>query len=187
MGQKEISFDAARFEYVGAVAKVEIACGFAKASGIDSAEKWLASKFAPRLGGTAPGTGGHDTSRLLQRLSVFPLQLVLGLQEHRRNARGDGEGRADTGCARGGKAFARCGRNMIDSGELVIVLQALPKPHPELPKVPLAINLPRPTRRASSLQIGVHDVSAAIAGRSCCLPARRRIGCRFCARPSPQR
>ena len=65
MGQKEISFDAARFEYIGAVAKVEIVCGFPKAGGIDSVEKWLAAKTPPRLGGTAPGTGGHDTTRLL--------------------------------------------------------------------------------------------------------------------------
>src|SRR2546427_6328443 len=65
MGQKEIDFNAARFEYVGAVARVEIACGLSKASGIDSADKWLASKVAPRMGATAPGTGAYDTSRLL--------------------------------------------------------------------------------------------------------------------------
>lgn len=50
MGQKEISFDAARFEYVGAVAKVEIVCGFPKSGGIDSVKKWLAVKSPPWLG-----------------------------------------------------------------------------------------------------------------------------------------
>jgi tripartite-type tricarboxylate transporter receptor subunit TctC len=58
MGQKEIEFDSTQFEYVGSVAKVEIACGFSKASGMDNVEKWLAAKAAPRMGATAPGTGG---------------------------------------------------------------------------------------------------------------------------------
>jgi tripartite-type tricarboxylate transporter receptor subunit TctC len=78
MGQKEIEFDSARFEYVGSVAKVEIACGFSKASGIDSIEKWMASKVAPRMGATAPGTGGHDVSRILNATLGLPMQLVLG-------------------------------------------------------------------------------------------------------------
>jgi tripartite-type tricarboxylate transporter receptor subunit TctC len=58
MGQKEIDFDSDKFGFVGTVAKVEIACGFSKASGIDSVEKWMAAKTPPRMGATAPGTGG---------------------------------------------------------------------------------------------------------------------------------
>jgi len=159
MGQKEISFDAARFEYVGAVARVEIACGLAKSSGIDSAEKWLASKVAPRLGATAPGTGAYDTSRLLSTLG-FPLQLVLGYKS-------TGEMRVAVergelhGVCTGWESLRSLWKNFIESGELVIVLQALPKPHMELPKVPLAINFAKTEEARQLFQIGVHDVSAA--------------------------
>lgn len=159
MGQKEIDFNAARFEYVGAVARVEIACGLAKSSGIDSADKWLASKVAPRLGATAPGTGAYDTSRLLSILG-FPLQLVLGYKS-------TGEMRVAVergelhGVCTGWESLRSLWKNFIDSGELVIVLQALPKPHMELPKVPLAINFAKTEEARQLIQIGVHDVSAA--------------------------
>ena len=159
MGQKEIDFNAARFEYVGAVARVEIACGLAKSSGIDSADKWLASRVAPRLGATAPGTGAYDTSRLLSILG-FPLQLVLGYKS-------TGEMRVAVergelhGVCTGWESLRSLWKNFIDSGELVIVLQALPKPHMELPKVPLAINFAKTEEARQLIQIGVHDVSAA--------------------------
>jgi tripartite-type tricarboxylate transporter receptor subunit TctC len=160
MGQKEIDFNAARFEYVGAVARVEIACGLSKASGIDSADKWLASKVAPRMGATAPGTGAYDTSRLLNSTLGFPLQLVLGYKS-------TGEMRVAVergelhGVCTGWESLRSLWKNFIESGELVIVLQALPKAHMELPKVPLAINFAKTEEARQLIQIGVHDVSAA--------------------------
>jgi tripartite-type tricarboxylate transporter receptor subunit TctC len=160
MGQKEVDFNAARFEYVGAVARVEIACGLSKTSGIDSADKWLASKVAPRMGATAPGTGAYDTSRLLNSTLNFPLQLVLGYKS-------TGEMRVAVergelhGVCTGWESLRSLWKNFIESGELVIVLQALPKPHMELPKVPLAINFAKTEEARQLIQIGVHDVSAA--------------------------
>ena len=160
MGQKEIDFNAARFEYVGAVARVEIACGMSKASGIDSADKWLTSKMAPRMGATAPGTGGHDTSRVLNSTLGFPLQLVLGYKS-------TGEMRVAVergelhGVCTGWESLRSLWKNFIESGELVMVLQALPKPHAELPNVPLAINFAKTEEARQLIQVGVHDVSAA--------------------------
>lgn len=159
MGQKEISFDAARFEYVGAVAKVEIACGFPKSGGIDSVEKWLAAKTPPRLGGTAPGTGGHDTSRLLAATLGLPIQLVLGYKStgDMRLAIERGE---LTGLCTGWESFRSLWKKQIDSGEFVIILQALPKPHPELPKVPLAVSYARTDEARQLLEVGAHNVAS---------------------------
>ena len=160
MGQKEIDFNSARFEYVGSVARVEMACGFSKASGIDSAEKWLASKVAPRMGATAPGTGGHDASRLLNAGLGFPLQLVLGYKS-------TGEMRVAVergeihGVCTGWESLRSLWKNFLDSGEMVIVLQALPKPHAELPKVALAISFAKTEEARQLIQIGIHDVGAA--------------------------
>lgn len=160
IGQKEIDFNAARFEYVGAVAKVEIACGFSKASGIDSAEKWLASKSTPRMGATAPGTGAYDTSRLLNASLGFPLQLVLGYKStgEMRVAMERGELH---GVCTGWESLRSLWKSFLDSGELIVVLQALPKAHAELPKVPLAISFAKSEESRQLFQIGVHDVSAA--------------------------
>jgi tripartite-type tricarboxylate transporter receptor subunit TctC len=158
MGQKEITFDAARFEHVGGVAKVEIACGFAKSSGIDSVEKWMAHKSAPRMPGTAPGTGGHDTSRLLHATLGLPMQLVLGYKStgEMRLAMERGEVH---GICNGWETFRSLWKKSIESGDMIMVLQALPKPHADLPKVPLAINYAK-TEEARQLISSAHDVSA---------------------------
>jgi tripartite-type tricarboxylate transporter receptor subunit TctC len=159
MGQKEISFDAARFEYIGAVAKVEIVCGFPKAGGIDSPEKWLSARTPPRLGGTAPGTGGHDTSRLLAATIGAPMQLVLGYKS-------TGEMRLAierselNGLCTGWESFRSLWKKQIDSGEFLIVLQVLAKAHPDLPKVPLAVSYAKSDEARQLLQVGAHDVAA---------------------------
>jgi tripartite-type tricarboxylate transporter receptor subunit TctC len=159
MGQKEITFDAARFEHVGGVAKVEIACGFAKSSGIDSVEKWMAQKSAPRMPGTAPGTGGHDTSRLLHATLGLPMQLVLGYKStgEMRLAMERGEVH---GICNGWETFRSLWKKSIESGDMIMVLQALPKPHADLPKVPLAINYAKTEEARQLIQLGAHDVSA---------------------------
>ena len=159
LGQKEIEFDSAKFEYVGSVAKVEIVCGFSKTSGIDSVEKWLAAKTTPRMGATAPGTGGHDVSRILNATLGLPMQLVLGYKStgDMRVATERGE---LSGLCTGWESFKSLWKQQIESGDLLMVLQALPKPHADLPKVPLAIGLAKTEEARELIQVGIHSVSA---------------------------
>jgi tripartite-type tricarboxylate transporter receptor subunit TctC len=159
MGQKEIEFDSTKFEYVGSVAKVETACGFSKASGIDSVEKWLAAKGAPRMGATAPGTGGHDVSRILNVTLGLPMQMVLGYKStgDMRVAMERGE---LNGLCTGWESFKSLWKQSIESGDLIMVLQALPQPHADLPKVPLAISLAKSEEARELIQVGIHNVTA---------------------------
>ena len=55
-GREGIEFDARKFEYVGAPVKNHDTCVMTRASGIDSAQKWLSSP--------ASGQNGRDASRL---------------------------------------------------------------------------------------------------------------------------
>jgi tripartite-type tricarboxylate transporter receptor subunit TctC len=160
MGQKEIEFDSAKFEFVGSVAKVEIACAFSKASGIDGMEKWLAVKVPPRMGATAPGTGGHDVSRILNATLGLPMQLVLGYKStgEMRVAVERGE---LNGLCTGWESLKSLWKSMIAAGDLVIVLQALPKAHADLPKVPLAVSFAKTDEARHLIQAGIHDVTAA--------------------------
>ena len=159
LGQKEIEFDSARFEYVGSVAKVEIVCGFSKASGIDSVEKWQAAKGTLRMGATAPGTGGHDVSRVLNATLGLPMQLVLGYKStgDMRVAMERGE---LNGLCTGWESFKSLWKQQLESGDLIMVLQALPKPHADLPKVPLAISLAKTEEARELIQVGIHNVTA---------------------------
>jgi tripartite-type tricarboxylate transporter receptor subunit TctC len=158
LGQKEIEFDSAKFEYVGSVAKVEIVCGFSKASGIDGVEKWLAVKVAPRMGATAPGTGGHDVSRVLNATLGLPMQLVLGYKStgDMRVAMERGE---LNGLCTGWESFKSLWKRSLRQRS-DMVLQALPKPHADLPKVPVAINLAKNEEARELIQVGIHNVTA---------------------------
>ncbi|HEU4345296.1 MAG TPA: tripartite tricarboxylate transporter substrate-binding protein [Candidatus Binatia bacterium] len=159
MGQKEIEFDSIKFEFVGSVAKVEVACGFSKASGIDSVEKWMAAKVPPRLGATAPGTGGHDVSRILNATLGLPMQLVLGYKSTGDMRVAMERGELNGNCT-GWESLKSLWKEPIQSGEMVIVLQALPKPHADLPNVPTAISFAKTDEARQLLQVGVHDVTA---------------------------
>ena len=159
MGQKEIDFNAARFEYVGAVARVEIACGLSKASGIDS-EQMAGLEGCAANGRHCAGNGGLRHVSAAKLDSRFPAAIGAGLQEYGRNARGGGKGRAPRGLHGVGK-FAIAMEKFHREWGTGDCPAALPKPHMELPKVPLAINFAKTEEARQLIQIGVHDVSAA--------------------------
>jgi hypothetical protein len=64
------------------------------------------------------------------------------------------------GLCTGWESLKSLWKNMIESGEMVIVLQALPKPHPDLAKVPLAISFAKTDEARQLIQSGIHDVTA---------------------------
>ena len=65
------------------------------------------------------------------------------------------------GVCTGWESLRSLWKNFIENGDLVIVLQALPNPHKELPHVPLAINFAKTDEARQLFQVGVHDNSAA--------------------------
>lgn len=154
-----IEFDSPKFEYVGIVAKVENACAFTKASGINSMERWMASKVPPKMGATAPGTSGHDVSRILHATLDLPMQLVVGYKGTA-DIRLAVEGGELGGLCTGWETLKSTWRRAIEQGDMVIVLQSLPKPHPDLPKVPLAINFAKTEQARQLIQLGIHDITA---------------------------
>jgi hypothetical protein len=47
----------------------------------------------------------------------------------------------------------------LDSGDVHIVLQALRKPHPDLPKVPVAISYAKSDEARQLIEVGIHDAA----------------------------
>jgi tripartite-type tricarboxylate transporter receptor subunit TctC len=159
LGQPGIQFDARRFEYVGAPAQDNYAIGLTKASGITSVEKWLAAKTPVKLGGTAPGGASVDIPKLLAATLGLPTQVISGYKGTAdiRLAAENGE---VSGFATGWESFKSTWRQALDSGEATIVIQAVPKAHPELAKVPLAIKYAKTEEAKKLIQIGGHDAGA---------------------------
>jgi tripartite-type tricarboxylate transporter receptor subunit TctC len=150
-----IEFDATKFEFIGSPIKESRACAFTKASGITSVERWLASKTPVKIGGIGGGAP-DDMARMLAATTALPIQLVAGYK-------GTSEIRlaAESGEVAGGcwtwDSIRSTWSKAIKSGEAVVVLQAVSKPHRDLPNVPLAQSLAKTEEARQLLQAGVQD------------------------------
>jgi tripartite-type tricarboxylate transporter receptor subunit TctC len=161
LGAPGIAFDAAKFEWVGSPVQINNACVTTRKSGITSIDRWLAAKSPVKIGGESAGSTTTDIPRLLQKYSKLPIQLVEGYK-----------GVADVRiAAESGEVAGYCSswegtktswRNVIESKEAVVVLQAVPKPHPDLPNVPLALNYIPSEEGRELFKIVVHDVGGTI-------------------------
>ena len=140
LGKPGIEFDAAKFEFIGAPAQDNFIIGVHKSTGIVDLEKWLASKQIVKFGGVASGSGSDDVPNILKATIALPLQLVSGYKGTAdvRLAFNSGE---VAGLSNSWESTKSTWRKELDSGELVPILQATIKPHPDLPKLPMALNL----------------------------------------------
>lgn len=160
-GRAGVEFDARKFEYIGTPVDDKPVCALTKASGITGVERWFASKTPVKLGGTAPGSNTDDIPKILRAALGLPLQLVSGYKGTSDIRLAAESGELAGGCW-GWDSIRATWRKGIESGDAIVVLQTLPKPHPELPKVPLAISLAKSEEARQLIQSGIHDVSAVI-------------------------
>ena len=157
LGKSGIEFDARKFEYIGVPAQDNFAIGLSKATGITSTEQWLASKKVIKLGGVGQGAPTDDIPKVLIATLGLPIQLITGYAGTApiRLAYNSGEVQ---GVCNAWESFKATWRNEIESGDLVIVLQTAAKLHPDLPKIPLAINFAKTDEARKLIQVAVHSV-----------------------------
>lgn len=157
LGKPGIEFDARKFEYIGVPAQDNYMLGVSKTSGITSIEQWLSSKTQVKLGGVGAGSATDDIPKVLAATIGLPMQLVSGYK-----------GTADVrlafnsdevqGVCNAWESFKATWRKELNSGDVNIVLQNIPKPHPELPKIPLAINFAKTDEAKRLINSLVHSV-----------------------------
>jgi tripartite-type tricarboxylate transporter receptor subunit TctC len=157
--QPGIEFDARKFEFIGAAVKEECAFAFTKASGITSVEKWMASKTPVKMGGVAPGAYAPDNVIRITKVALgLPIQLVSGYKGTA-DVRLAAESGELAGSSWGWDSMRSTWRKSLESGDVVVVLQAVPKPFPDLPKVPLAIQLAKTDEARKLIEAGIHKPS----------------------------
>lgn len=139
LGKPGIEFDAGKFQYVGVPAQDNFVLGVSKSSGITDLDSWLASKQIVKFGGVATGSGTDDFPNLLRATIGLPAQMVSGYKGTAdvRLAFNSGE---VAGLSNSWESTKSTWRKELESGELKLILAATLKAHPELPKLPLAIN-----------------------------------------------
>jgi tripartite-type tricarboxylate transporter receptor subunit TctC len=160
LGQEGAEFDARKFQYIGALARVTPVCIVSKASGITDMDKWMRSTTPVKLGGLGPGNLAPDnTPKILKAAIGLPIQLITGY-------RGTAEVRLAVnskevaGGFLGWESAKTTWRKDLDSGDAFVVLQAVPKPLPDLPKVPLAISYAKTDEARKLIEAGIHGCGA---------------------------
>ncbi len=159
LGQKGIEFDARRFEYLGAAVKEDVVCGLTKASGITSLEKWQAAKAPVKLGGVAPGATPDNSGRILRAALGLPVQVVSGYKGTSAIRLAAESGELAGGCW-SWESMRATWRKGLETGEVILVVQIVAKPLPDIPNVPLAINLAKTEDARQLIVVGVQNSSA---------------------------
>lgn len=157
LGKSGIEFESRKFGFVGAPAQDNYVLGVAKSTGITSMDQWLSSKTIVKLGGVGVGSATDDIPKVLAATIGLPMQLVSGYKGTAdvRLAFNSGEVQ---GVCNAWESFKATWPRELKSGEINIVLQAIPKAHPDLPKIPLAISFAKTDEAKKLINALVHSV-----------------------------
>ncbi len=154
LGRDGITFDARKFVWLGTPTRETTVCVLTRASGVASAEQWMAVATPIKLGSLGPGDTAHDSPRVLQAALGLPIHLVRGY-------RGTPEIRlaAEAGEIAGGcwqwESIKVTWRNALVANQVAVVLQAGSRALPDLPKVPLALDLAKTDEARQLLRFGI--------------------------------
>ena len=155
LNQPGVEFDMRKFYYLGAPTADHFSCAFTKASGITSADAWLKLKRPAKMGAVGPGNLTDNTLRVLSTSTNFPIQLISGYKGTAPVRIAMEAGEVDGSCW-GWDSIKSTWARAIESGEGIVVLQAAPKAHPDLPKVPLAINFGKNEAAKQMIDVVIH-------------------------------
>lgn len=153
LGNKAATFDGRKFGWIGVPASDHAVCIFNNSSGVTNMKQWLSTNKPPKLGGVAPGSNTSDVPRILKEGLSVPMQLVDGHKGTAEIALAMEGGEIDGSCWSwlGMKATMR---NRLESGNLSVVVQVALASHPELKKVPLAIEFARTEVAKELIRVG---------------------------------
>lgn len=155
LNQPGVEFDMRKFYYLGAPTADHFSCAFTKASGITSADKWLALKRPAKMGAIGPGNLTDNTLRVLSAATNFPIQIISGYKGTAPIRLAMESGEIEGSCW-GWDSIKSTWAKALASGDGVVVIQATPKAHPDLPKVPLAINFGKNQDAKQLIDVVIH-------------------------------
>jgi tripartite-type tricarboxylate transporter receptor subunit TctC len=157
LGKSGIEFESRKFGFMGAPAQDNYVLGVAKSTGITGMDQWLSSKQIVKLGGVGAGSATDDIPKVLAATIGLPMQLVSGYKGTAdvRLAFNSGEVQ---GVCNAWESFKATWPREVKSGEIHVVLQNIPKAHPDLPKIPLAINFAKTDEAKKLINALVHSV-----------------------------
>ncbi len=158
LGVKGVMFDATKFEWIGAPIQINNVCVFTKTSSITSVDKWPLRRL---LGAERPGSTTADIPRILMKYSKLPIQLIEGYKGVA-DVRLATQGGEIAGFRSSWEGAKSSWRNVMENKEAVVVIQAVPKPHPDHSNVPLASTLIPSEEGRELLKVIVQNIGGTI-------------------------
>jgi tripartite-type tricarboxylate transporter receptor subunit TctC len=154
LGMPGIEFDARRFRWIGVPISQDGACAITSASGITNLAKWQASQTPVKLGASAVGNVDYNTAKILKDVIGLPVQVISGYKGTS-EVRLAAEGGEIAGSCWQWQAIKATWKSALDSGRVAAVLQFGPKPHPDIPNVPLAQSLAKTDEARTLLRTAI--------------------------------
>ncbi len=161
LGNKSIDFDMRELEFLGVPVQDSTVCALRKESGVINMDQWFVAKTPIKLGGLSPGNSTSDVARIIAAALNLPVQLVEGYK-------GTNEIRlaADAGELHGAcwawETLRTAWSKAIPAGEVNVVLQVTAKKIPELPNVPMSLDLAKTDEARQILRAGAIDPAAIV-------------------------
>lgn len=155
-GSKDVQLDTRRFAWVGAITTLHPVCVLTKASGIGDLAAWTGATKPVRLGGLGRNDATTKMSRVFGTALGLPLKVIDGYKGpvNVRLAAGNQEVQGGCGYWHGVK---KAWQKMLAARQARVVLQAMTEPHPDLPSVPIGLDLAKSPDARMLLTYGVHD------------------------------
>lgn len=138
LGNPAAKFDGRKFGWLGAPTGDSVVCALTKASGVKTAEEWLASKRPIKIGGTGAGSTTVDVPRIVAAAIDLPTDVIAGYKGTADVRLAADSGEVDGGCWAWESIKPTWGKS-IEAGEVNVVLQTTLESHPELKHVPVAV------------------------------------------------
>ena len=161
LGNKNVDFAIQELEYLGVPVQDSTVCALRKESGVTNMDQWLAAKTPLKLGGLSPGNSTSDVARIIAAALNLPVQVVEGY-------RGTNEIRlaADAGEINGAcwawETLKVAWSQAIPARDVNVVLQVTAKKIPDLPDVPMALELAKTEEARQLLKAGAIDPAAIV-------------------------
>jgi tripartite-type tricarboxylate transporter receptor subunit TctC len=153
LNPKAFDFDMRKFEWLGVPIQDNVACVLRKEAGIANIDQWRAAKTPVKMGGLGPGNSTSDVVRVVKATLNLPIQLVEGYK-----GTADIRLAADAGELQGAcwawESIKVTWRKGLESGEVLPVLQVTSKKQPDLPNVPLALDLAKSDEERQIIRAG---------------------------------
>ena len=119
-------------------------------------EKWFAAKTPVKMGTTGPGAFGTDNVlKIVKAALSLPMQIISGYKGTADMRLAAESGEID-GTTWGWDTMRSGWQKSLESGNVVVILQTVPKPFPDLAKVPLAIDLAKTAEAKQLIEFGIH-------------------------------